>query len=90
MNELAKRGMKATHSIYKLSTSNYISTKLLLKTYESTMKPTIMFSLEVWGHQMLIIHFDSNASKLFISPAQNVTTKKMCDKENAVIEEIEH
>ena len=52
MNELAKKGMKATHSIYKLSTCNYISTELLLKTYESMIKPIIMFSSEVWGHQM--------------------------------------
>ena len=52
MNELAKKGMKATHSIYKLSTCNYISTEVLLKTYESMIKPIIMFSPEVWGHQM--------------------------------------
>ena len=44
--------MKATHSIYKLSTCNYISTEVLLKTYESMIKPIIMFSSEVWGHQM--------------------------------------
>ena len=49
MNQLAKKGMKATHSIYKLSTYNYISTELLLKTYESMIKPIIMFSSEVWG-----------------------------------------
>ena len=35
MNELAKKGMKATYSINKLSTCNYISTELLLKTYAS-------------------------------------------------------
>ena len=29
MNESAKKGMKATHSIYKLSTCNYISTEVL-------------------------------------------------------------
>ena len=54
MNELAKKGMKAIHSIYKLSTCNYtcISTELLLKTYESMIKPIIMFSSEVWGNQM--------------------------------------
>ena len=52
MNELAKKGMKATHSIYILSTCNYISTEVLLKTYESIIKPIIMFSSEVWGHQM--------------------------------------
>ena len=33
MNELVKKGMKATHSIYKLSICNYISTERLLKTY---------------------------------------------------------
>ena len=44
--------MKATPSIYKLSTCNYISTELLLKTYEAMIKPTIMFSSEVWGNQM--------------------------------------
>ena len=49
--ELARKGMKVTHSIYKLSTCNYISTEILLKTYESMIKPIIMFSSEVWGHQ---------------------------------------
>ena len=44
--------MKATHSIYKLSTCNYISTEVLLKTYKSMIKSIIMFSSEVWGHQM--------------------------------------
>ena len=29
-----------------------MSTELLLKTYESMIKPIIMFSSEVWGHQM--------------------------------------
>ena len=52
MNELAKKGMKATHSIYKLSTCNYVSTELLLQTYEFMIKPIIMFSSELWGHQM--------------------------------------
>ena len=51
MNELAIKGMKATHSDYKLSPCNYISTEILLKTYESMIKP-IMFSSEVWGRQM--------------------------------------
>ena len=52
MNELAKKGMKATHSIYKLSTCNYISTEVILKTYEYMIKPIMMFSSKVWGHQM--------------------------------------
>ena len=41
--------MKATHSIYKLSACNYISSELLLKTYKSMIKPVKMFSSEVWG-----------------------------------------
>ena len=49
MNELAKEGMKATHSVYKSSTYSYISTEVLLKTYESMIKPITMFSSEVWG-----------------------------------------
>ena len=44
--------MKVTHSIYKFSTCNQISTELLSKIYEPTIKPIIMFSSEVWGHQM--------------------------------------
>ena len=44
--------MIATHSINKLSTYNYVPTELLLKTYESMIKPIIIFSSEVWGHQM--------------------------------------
>ena len=44
--------MKSTHSIYKLSTCNCISTEVLLKTYASMLKPILMFSSEVWGHQM--------------------------------------
>ena len=49
MNKLAKTGMKATHSIYKLSACNYLSTELLLKTHESMIKPIIMFSSDVLG-----------------------------------------
>ena len=52
MKELARKGMKATRSIHKLSTCNYVSFELLLKAYESMIKPIIMFSSEVWGHQI--------------------------------------
>ena len=43
--------MKATHSIYKLSACNYISSELLLKTYKSMIKAVKMFSSEVWGYE---------------------------------------
>ena len=52
MKELAKKAMRATHRIYRLSTYNYISSEMLLKTFETMVKPILLYSSELWGYQM--------------------------------------
>ena len=43
--------MKAARRLYKLSTFNYISIKTLLETFNSLVKPILLFSSEIWGHE---------------------------------------
>ena len=52
MEELAKKALRATHRIYRLSTCNYISLEMLLKTFETMVKPIRLYSSELWGYQM--------------------------------------
>ena len=52
MEELAKKAMRATHRIYTLSTYNYISLEMLLKAFETMVKPVLLYSCELWGYQM--------------------------------------
>ena len=52
MEELAKKAMRATHRIYRLSTCNYISLEMLPKTFETMVKPILLYSSELWGYQM--------------------------------------
>ena len=52
MEELAKKAMRATHRIYRSSTSNDISLEMLLKTFETVVKPILLYSSELWGYQM--------------------------------------
>ena len=49
---LAKKAMRATHAIYKLSTYNQISPQLLLQTYNLMIKPILLFSSESWAPEM--------------------------------------
>ena len=50
--DIAKKAMRATHAIYKLSTYNQISPRLLLQTYNSIIKPILFFSSETWAPEM--------------------------------------
>ena len=50
INELSKKPAKAAGRLYKLSTFNYITIKTLLETFNSLVKPILLFSSEIWGH----------------------------------------
>ena len=52
MEELAKKAMRAIHRIYTSSTYNYISLEMLLQTFETMVKPILLYSSELWGYQM--------------------------------------
>ena len=49
MDDLAKIGMRASHSIYKLSTCNFISHETLIDTFNSLIKPIVLFHLKFRG-----------------------------------------
>ena len=51
VNELSKKAAKAAGRLYKLSTYNYISIQTLLDTFNSLVKPILLFSSEIWGHE---------------------------------------
>ena len=51
INELTKKAAKAAGRLYKLSTYNYISIQTLLETFNSLVKPILLFSSEIWGHE---------------------------------------
>ena len=43
MDDLAKKGMRASHRIYKLSTCSFISHETLIETFYSLIKPIVLF-----------------------------------------------
>ena len=47
MDALAKKEMRASHIIYKLSTCNFISHETLIETLNSLIKPIVLFSSEI-------------------------------------------
>ena len=49
MDDLAKKGMRASHSVYKLSTCNFISHDTFIETFNSLINPIVLFSSEIWG-----------------------------------------
>ena len=51
MQELAKKAMTATHRIYRISTCSYISFEMLLKTFETMVKPILLYPSELCGYQ---------------------------------------
>ena len=51
INDLAKKGLRASHSIYKLSTFNVISHDLI-SIFDIMIKPMFLFSSEMWGYMM--------------------------------------
>ena len=52
INDLAEKGLRASHSIYKLSIFNVISHDLLINTFDIMIKPILVFSSEMWGYMM--------------------------------------
>ena len=53
INDLAKKGLRASHSTYKLSTFNVISHDLLINTFDINMiKPILLFFSEMLGYMM--------------------------------------
>ena len=52
MDDLAKKGMRASHSRYKLSICNFISHETLIETFNSLIKPIVLFSSEIWGYEI--------------------------------------
>ena len=52
MDDLAKKGMRASHSIYKLSTCNFISHQTLIETFNSLIKPIVLFSSGIWEYEI--------------------------------------
>ena len=52
INELTRKAAKALGRVYRLSTCNFISTKTLLDTFTSLVKPIMLFSSEIWGYQL--------------------------------------
>ena len=52
MEELAKKATRATYRIYRLSTCSYISLEMLQKTFETMVKPILLYSSELREYQM--------------------------------------
>ena len=52
VDDVAKKGMRASHSIYKLSTCNVISPETLIETFSSLIKPIVLFSSGIWGYEI--------------------------------------
>ena len=52
INDLAEKGLRASHSIYKLSIFNVISHDLLINTFDIMIKLILVFSSEMWGYMM--------------------------------------
>ena len=52
INELTKKTAKALGRIYRLSTCNFISTRTLLDTFTSLVKPIMLFLSNIWGYEL--------------------------------------
>ena len=50
MDDLAKKGMRVSHTIYKLSTCNFISHATLIETF--LIKPIVLVSSEILGYEI--------------------------------------
>ena len=68
MEELA---MRATHRIYRLSTCNYISLEMLLKTFETMVNPILLYSSELWGYQ---VRDDDTIESTFVKFCKRILT----------------
>ena len=85
MTDLATKAMRATHAIYKLSTYNQISPRLLLQTYNSMIKPILLFSSETWAPEMKPNNETENSFLKFCKHILGVNRKTI---NNAVISEL--
>ena len=85
MTDLAKKAMRATHAIYKLSTYNQISPRLLLQTYNSMIKPILLFSSETWEPEMKPNNDTENSFLKFCKHIFGVNRKAI---NNAVMNEL--
>ena len=85
MTDLAKKAMRATHVIYKLSTYNKISPQLLLQIYNSMIKPILLFSSETWAPEMKPNNDTENSFLKFCKHILGVNRKAI---NNAVMSEL--
>ena len=49
--DLAEEVLRASHSVYKLSTFNVISQELLVKTFDTMVKSKLLSSSGLWGYK---------------------------------------
>ena len=80
MDDLAKKGMRAYHSIYKLSS---ISHKTL--TFNSLIKPIVLFSSEIWGYE---IKPDCTTEKFLLRFCKHILGVSRTSVNNAVLGEL--
>ena len=85
MDDLAKKGMRASHSIYKLSTCNSISHKTLIETFNSLFKPIVLFSSEIWGYE---IKPDCTTEKSLLRFCKHILGVSRTSVNNAVLGEL--
>ena len=85
MTDLAKKAMRATHAIYKLSAYNQISPRLLLQTYNSMIKPILLFSSETLMPEMKPNNDTENSFLKFCKHILGVNRKAI---NNAVMSEL--
>ena len=52
MDDLAKKGRRVSHSIYMLSTCDFISHETLIEAFNSLIKPIVLFSSEIWRYEV--------------------------------------
>ena len=85
MDDLAKKGMRASHSIYKLSTCNSISHKTLIETFNSLIKPIVLFSSEIWGYE---VKPDCTTEKSLLRFCKHILGVTRTSVNNAVLGEL--
>ena len=85
VDDLAKKGTRASHSIYKISTCNFISHETLIETFNSLIKPIILFSSEIWGYE---IKADCTTEKPLLRFCKHILGVNRTSLNNAVLGEL--
>ena len=85
MDDLAKKGMRASHSIYKLSTCNLLSHETLIETFNSLGKQIVLFSSEIWGYE---IKPDCTTEKSLLRFSKHILGASRTSVNNAVLGEL--